>query len=270
MSTIATPIHATAVRRSFARTVVVYWKEAKYEFLKLLRIPMYSASVLLFPLMFYVLFGLAFGKQQIDGVRQSAYLLATYGTFGVMGASLFGTGASMAAERGLGWMQVKRASPMPPFAYFGAKIAVSVVFSSLVVVLLTILGLLFGGVHMAPLSIARLLATLIAGCIPFCALGLVVGYFAGPNSAPATINLIYLPMSFCSGLWVPYLFLPKFVQQIAQVLPSYHLSQMALGVVGAGRHESSFWHWGIMLAFTVLCLGAARLGFRRDEGRLYG
>ena len=49
MSTIATPIHATAVRRSFARTVVVYWKEAKYEFLKLLRIPMYSASVLLFP-----------------------------------------------------------------------------------------------------------------------------------------------------------------------------------------------------------------------------
>lgn len=270
MSTIATPIHATAVRRSFARTVVVYWKEAKYEFLTLLRIPMYSASVLLFPLMFYVLFGLAFGKQQIDGVRQSAYLLATYGTFGVMGASLFGTGASMAAERGLGWMQVKRASPMPPFAYFGAKIAVSVVFSSLVVVLLTILGLLFGGVHMAPLSIARLLATLIAGCIPFCALGLVVGYFAGPNSAPATINLIYLPMSFCSGLWVPYLFLPKFVQQIAQVLPSYHLSQMALGVVGAGRHESSFWHWGIMLAFTVLCLGAARLGFRRDEGRLYG
>jgi len=147
---------------------------------------------------------------------------------------------------------------------------VSVVFSSLVVVLLTILGLLFGGVHMAPLSIAKLLATLIAGCIPFCALGLVVGYFAGPNSAPATINLIYLPMSFCSGLWVPYLFLPKFVQQIAQVLPSYHLSQMALGVVGAGRHESSFWHWGIMLAFTVLCLGAARLGFRRDEGRLYG
>jgi ABC-2 type transport system permease protein len=270
MSTIATPIHATAVRRSFARTVVVYWKEAKYEFLKLLRIPMYSASVLLFPLMFYVLFGLAFGKQQIDGVRQSAYLLATYGTFGVMGASLFGTGASMAAERGLGWMQVKRASPMPPFAYFAAKIAVSVVFSTLVVVLLTILGLLFGGVHMAPLSIARLLATLIAGCIPFCALGLVVGYFAGPNSAPATINLIYLPMSFCSGLWVPHLFLPKFVQQIAQVLPSYHLSQMALGVVGAGRHESSFWHWGIMLAAIVLCLGAARLGFRRDEGRLYG
>ena len=78
--------------------IPIYAKEAKYKFLKLLRIPMYTASVLLFPLMFYILFGLAFGKQQIDGVRQSAYLLATYGTFGVMGASLFGTGSAMAAR----------------------------------------------------------------------------------------------------------------------------------------------------------------------------
>jgi ABC-2 type transport system permease protein len=270
MSAIATPLTNSAVRRPLARTLVIYAKEAKYEFLKLLRIPMYSASVLLFPLMFYALFGLAFGKQQIEGVRQSAYLLATYGTFGVMGASLFGTGASMAAERGLGWIQVKRASPMPPFAYFAAKIAVSVVFSSIVVILLTMLGLLFGGVQMAPLSIVKLLATLVAGCVPFCTLGLVIGYFAGPNSAPATINLIYLPMSFCSGLWIPFLFLPKVVQQIAQVLPSYHLSQLALGVVGAGRHESSWGHWEVMLGFSLLCLGVARIGFQRDEGKLYG
>ena len=270
MTAIATRLTNSAVARPLERMLVTYAKEAKYEFLKLLRIPMYSASVLLFPLMFYVLFGLAFGKQQVDGVRQSAYLLATYGTFGVMGASLFGTGAAMAAERGLGWTQVKRASPMPPFAYFAAKIAVSVIFSSIVVVLLTILGLLFGGVNMALPSIVKLWATLVAGCIPFCALGLVIGYFAGPNSAPATINLIYLPMSFCSGLWIPFLFLPRFVQRIAQVLPSYHLSQLALGVVGAGRHESSMWHWGLMLGFTLLCLVAARIGFRRDEGKLYG
>ena len=65
-------------------------------------------------------------------------------------------------------------------------------------------------------------------------MGLAIGYFAGPNSAPAAINLIYLPMSFCSGLWVPYMFLPKLVRQIALALPPYHLSQLALGMVGAG------------------------------------
>ena len=56
-------------------------------------------------------------------------MIATYGTFGVMGASLFGTAAGLASDRGLGWLQVKRASPMPPFAYFAAKVVTSMIFS---------------------------------------------------------------------------------------------------------------------------------------------
>src|SRR5215467_16381976 len=105
-------------------------KEAKYEFLKCLRIPMYSVSTMLFPLMFYVLFGLVMGRQMIGSVRSTVYLIPAYGTFGVMGASLFGTAAGLAADRGLGWLQVKRASPMPPFAYFAAKVITSMIFSA--------------------------------------------------------------------------------------------------------------------------------------------
>jgi len=84
----------------------------------------------------------------------------------------------------------------------------------------------FGGVRLPALQVAKLLGTLIAGSLPFSAMGLAIGYFAGPNSAPPTINLIYLPMSFCSGLWVPFVFLPKLVRQIALALPPYHLSQL--------------------------------------------
>jgi len=119
-------------------------------------------------------------------------------------------------------------------------------------------------------DLAGLLGTLVAGSLPFSAMGLAVGYFAGPNSAPATINLIYLPMSFCSGLWVPFLFLPKVVKQIALVLPPYHLSQLALGIVGAGNHQSTITHWEVLLAFTMICLGIARIGFQRDLEKMYG
>jgi ABC-2 type transport system permease protein len=97
-----------------------------------------------------------------------------------------------------------------------------------------------------------------------------LGYFTGPNSAPATINLIYLPMSFCSGLWVPFMFLPKVVQHIALALPPYHLSQLALGIVGAGSHESNAIHWEVLAAFTMMCLGVARVGFQRDQEKMYG
>ena len=40
----------------------------------------------------------------------ATYLLATYATFGVIGAALFGFGVGVAVERGQGWMLLKRAS----------------------------------------------------------------------------------------------------------------------------------------------------------------
>jgi len=259
------------VQRSPRHTATIYLKEAKYEFLKNLRLRVYTASVLSFPIMFYVLFGLVLNsKEAIGGTGVPTYLIATYGTFGVMGASLFGTAAGLASDRGLGWLQVKRASPMPPFAYFAAKVVTSMIFSAVIVMALFTLGFALGGVRMPLAQFARLLGTLVAGSLPFSAMGLALGYFTGPNSAPATINLIYLPMSFCSGLWVPFMFLPKIVREIAQVLPPYHLSQLALGVVGAGSHASTATHWEVLLAFTMICLGAARIGFQRDQGKLYG
>src|SRR4029077_296642 len=271
MSTAAAALSNTQIERSTSHTATIYLKEAKYEFLKYIRLRVYTASVISFPLMFYVLFGLVLnGKEAIGGMGIPTYLIATYGTFGVMGASLFGTASGLASDRGLGWLQVKRASPMPPFAYFAAKVITSVIFSTIIVLVLFALGIAFGGVRMPLGDFAKLLGTLAAGSLPFSAMGLALGYFTGPNSAPATINLIYLPMSFCSGLWVRFLFLPKLVRQIALVLPPYHLSQLALGIVGAGRRESAATHWEVLVAFTMICLGVARIGFQHDQDKMYG
>jgi ABC-2 type transport system permease protein len=270
MATATTTLPNASISRPLRSALRIYLKEAKYEFLKNLRLKAYSGSTIFFPVMFYVLFGLVLGGHGIGELSAAKYLIPTYGTFGVMGASLFGTAAALAAERGLGWLQVKRASPMPPAAYFSAKVIMSMIFSTAVVSLLLALGFAFGGVRMPMTQAVELVATLVVGCIPFCAMGLALGYFLGPNSAPAAINMIYLPLSFCSGLWVPMMFLPKFLREIAVFLPPYHLSQLALSIVGAGRHESNWSHWEVLLAFTLICIGVARIGFQRDEGKTYG
>ncbi len=271
MSTATITLSDRPIQRTPQHTATIYLKEAKYEFLKYLRLRMYTVSVLSFPIMFYVLFGLVLNSNEsIAGTRVAVYLIPSYGTFGVIAASLFATAAGLASDRGLGWLQVKRASPMPPFAYFTAKVFTSLVFSTVVVLSLFTLAIAFGGVRMPVATFAKMLGTLVAGSISFSAMGLALGYFTGPNSAPPTINLIYLPMSFCSGLWIPFMFLPKVVRQIALVLPPYHLSQLALGVVGAGTHEPAAGHWEALAAFTMICLGVARIGFQRDQEKMYG
>jgi ABC-2 type transport system permease protein len=71
--------------------------------------------------------------------------------------------------------------------------------------------------------------------MPFCALGMALGYAAGPTSSPPLVNLLYLPSSFASGLWLPVEVLPRAVQTISPWLPPYHLGQLAKNRVEAAR-----------------------------------
>jgi ABC-2 type transport system permease protein len=205
------------------------------------------------------------GRGAIGGVSMPTYLIATYGAFGVIGASLFGFGVGVAIERGQGWMLLKRASPMPPMAFFVAKLAMCAIFAAAVFCTLAGLGVTIGGVQLPTGTWLRLGATLVLGAIPFCALGLGLGYLVGPNAAPPIVNLIYLPMSFLSGLWIPIEVLPPLVKAIAPFLPAYHLGQLALGAIGSGSGAPAWSHIAALCGFTVIGLGLATWGYRRDE-----
>jgi ABC-2 type transport system permease protein len=242
-----------------------YLLEARSELLRLARRPAYVLPTILFPCMFYVFFGLLMGRTEHQGsVSLATYLLGTYGAFGAIGASLFGIGISLASDRGFGWLVQKRASPMPPAAYLLAKVAGGVLFGALVISLLFALGAAFGGVRLPAETWLRLFAVLVAGTIPFCALGLAIGAFAPPASAPAVVNTLYLPLSFLAGLWLPIDLLPKAIQTIAPALPTYHFGQLALGVIGHG-HGGALGHSLYLAVFTAAALAAAAYGLRRDE-----
>jgi ABC-2 type transport system permease protein len=175
---------------------------------------------------------------------------------------------SVAVERGQGWLLVKRASPMPQGAYFAAKLLTTMLFAAVVVMLICALASEFGGVRLAPAAWLELTAALVFGSIPFAALGLAIGCVAGPNSAPAIVNLVYLPLSFLSGLWIPIEGLPPAIAHIAPFLPTYHLGQLALGTIGPG-HGSAVTHILILVLWTI-GVAAAAYGMKRDEGRTYG
>ena len=56
--------------------------------------------------------------------------------------------ATVAVERGQGWLEVKRTTPMPIGAYFVAKLAMAMIFSAIIVLLLMAVGTTWGGVRL--------------------------------------------------------------------------------------------------------------------------
>jgi ABC-2 type transport system permease protein len=241
----------------------VYALEAKHEFLRLLRSPSFAVPTLLFPAMFYFLFAVLFVSGRGD-FHANIYLLATYGVFGVMAPGLFGFGVSVALDRERGWLQLKRAQPMPPGAYLASKLAMAMLFSVVIFSLLAALGTTLGGVRLPAASWATLLVVDVLGVLPFCAIGLFVGTLVNGQAAPAVINLIYLPMSFLSGLWMPLTVLPAAVRGIAPLWPAYHLGQLALGAVGQPTEGSPLAHVVALAGVTTVFLFFARRRLARS------
>ena len=95
------------------------------------------------------------------------------------------------------------------------------------------------------------------GTLPFCALGLWIGSLVSGQAAPAVANLVYLPMAFLSGLWMPLKILPAAIGAVAPVWPPYHLAQLALKVVGQDVGGSTLVHVAALLAMTVFFYGLA-------------
>ena len=236
--------------------------ESWFELLRVLRTPAFAIPSLVFPVVFYVLFALVLPGQWAN-FQKATYLFATYGVFGVIGPALFGFGVGLAIEREKGWLELKRVSPMPTFVYFIAKISMSLVFAFAVLCMLTVAAVGFGGVRIAPLVWLQLVATLMLGTLPFCAMGLWIGTLVKGQAAVALVNLVYLPMSVLSGLWIPLFALPQVLQKLAVAWPSWHLAQMALGVVGQVKDVAYARHALVLLATTGVFLVLAAMRLRK-------
>lgn len=246
----------------FAFLSRIFAKEIQYEFVKALRIKAFSLSVLGFPIMFYLLFGVS--NRRTD---YAVYLMASYGCMGVVSAALFGIGMGISMERAQGWLELKQASPMPRLAYLAAKIVNAAVFALIIEIVLIVLALTLGGAHVTAIQAARLIGVVLLGSVPFAAMGLLVSVLVPANSAPGIINLIYLPMSFASGFWMPVTMLPHWLQTIAPALPTYHLAQLALSVIGMAQPGLMSTHVQVLAGYTLVLFGAAWMIFNRSEAK---
>lgn len=248
-------------------------KQSWAEFMKLFRVPAFSTTSIVLPAMFYAFIGLGQAKQVMGApgsVTFGEYFLASMALYGVANVMVLGFGISLANERGQKQDLLMQSTPLPAIVYFIAKTLSALVIAFMALVVLSLLAYAAGGAHLAASQWLTLFLRSMLCSIPFVGLGFGLGYIAGPNSAPAVTNLIYLPTAFASGLFFPLHLLPQFLQNIAPYLPLYRGAQLVWDSVGAPTEGGSIatdWLWmgGYTVAFFVLAMWA----YRRDQGRKF-
>jgi ABC-2 type transport system permease protein len=237
-----------AVATSRTREWRAYAIEAKYESLRMLRAPAFAGPFLLLPAGLYLLFGvLLFGSEVAKDPKTALFIFMGFSILGVMGPGLFGFGTVIATEREHGLLQLRRALPAPLAAPLVAMMLMSMLFVAMVMASMAAVAPL-GHLHLSAPHMLALSLVNILGSAPFCALGFFIGSVASAKSAPAFVNLLYLPMIYLSGILFP---LPKSAEWIAHLSPAYHLDQLALAVIGAPNAGVPWVHVAVLAAITV-------------------
>ena len=250
-------------RREFAegpvmdrsRVLRAYRTEAKYESLRMLRSPAFAGPFLIMPVALYMLFGyVLFGAAIGKDPKAALFMFMGFSVMGVMGPGLFGFGISVATEREQGLLRLKRALPVPPAATLLGKMLMSMLFVAIIMATMTAAAPLVH-VQLSAASVIALSLVNIMGSLPFCAMGFFIGSLVSAKSAPAFVNLLYIPMIYLSAILFP---MPKSLEWIAFLSPAYHLSQTGLASIGAASSGNVVVHIGglaaVTIAFTALAV----------------
>jgi len=242
------------------RLVRAYLTEARYETVRMLRSPGFALPFLGMPVLLYLLFAvLIAGHVTREDQIAARFFFTGFSVFGVIGPAMFGFGMNVATERTQGLLQLKRALPMPMAAYLLAKVFMAVLFAVIIMASMIAAGLSLGHLTLTAGQIATVAVTGILGAVPFCAMGLLIGAWATGRSAPAFVNLVYIPMLHLSGLFYP---LPKSLQAMAPAWPTFHLHQLALSAAGVDSRGEDLVHVAVLAGVTVLF---ALIALRRLE-----
>jgi ABC-2 type transport system permease protein len=212
-----------------------YLEETRCEALRLVRNPAIAFPITLMPVALYALFALMIAGEAIDkDPSLGIFMFAAFSIMATTMPALFGIGTTLAMEREMGLLRLKRAQPAPTGSWLVAKIACGVGFG--VFAYLPILGvaLASGKLSMDAGPAALMSLVMIASSIPFCAMGLMVGSLVSGSAAAGYANLIYLPGCYLSGMFFP---LPKSMHWQAPIWPQFHVEQLAMHAAGITQFQ---------------------------------
>ena len=241
------------------RVLRAYLMEAKLETLGALRTPGFALPFIAVPVAIYWLFGVVIagnaGAGGEHGPGIANYLFAGFAVLAVAMPGIF-SGVILATERDGNLLKLKRAQPQPPGATIVAKVLMAMGVAAIAVTLVVIAALLAAKITITFGQVAVIWSVLIVGTIPFCAMGLLIGAFVSGSAAPAWGNLVFLPMMWLSGLFIP---LPDSLERWVVIWPTFHLDQLALGLAGVKQFTfiPPAMAAAVLAGVTVLCGGLA-------------
>jgi ABC-2 type transport system permease protein len=248
-----------------ADSLVLLWRQYRFERHLFWRNPSAAFFNFLLPLIFLALFGAI-----VSGKRHELDVIVP----GIAGMSVMSTTFTALAYnltflREQGVLKRMRGTPLPSGVYLGGLALNAVTNAAIQIAIVVLAGRIFFGLGWPPNGL-ELVVFVALGVLCFATLGVALSH-AIPNfeSAPAIVNAVFVPVILISGVFFDVKHVPSFLRDIAQALPLDHLIMgLSGGLVahhgGLSDHLTAIW---VLAIWTVVGATAAVRGFSWEAHR---
>jgi ABC-2 type transport system permease protein len=228
--------------------------QTRYDLVSFLRNKQARFFTLLLPLAFLVILVGVFGNSTVgpEHVKASTYYVPGLSALAVISASFVNLVISVTAQREAGVLKRRRATPVPASVLIAGRALTTMAVSLSVMTAVLAIGHLAYGARVPAEALPAIALTAVIGSISFCALGYALSTLIGPaDAAQPIVQAVMLPLYFISGVFVPDVELPSWLQHIAGLFPVQHLADalhhacaptvQGMGVAGGDLGVLALW-----------------------------
>ncbi|HHS83180.1 MAG TPA: ABC transporter permease [Devosia sp.] len=231
---------------------------------RLLRTPAFWTPTILFPMMLYSFFGASLPPAGI----YSQMAVGSFAVYAVLGIAFYQLGASNAQDREQPFATWQHTLPGATLPAAMAQMVAAVAFTLVAVLLVLAASFLFGKTPLDLEQSLRLLAICALIAVPASLMGIALSFAASAKAAPALANLIFLPLAFLGGLWIPPSQMPAAVRNISIWTPTRQMGEFAWNAIANTVPDTRYL---IGLAAYTLAFGALAWALaRRDRQKRFG
>jgi len=217
-----------------------------------LRLTMRDRTVLFFNYIFPLIFFFIFGQMMHADQGGIIVLVVTMVlSLGILASGLFGAGMRIVSDREQNILRRFKVAPISPATMLvGSLVTALVHYIPVTFLILTLAHYMYG---LPPLEHPiSLYAFVLIGVLAFRAIGGIVGSVANSmQESQILVQLLYFPMLFLGGATFPIGIMPKWLQQVAQFIPTTYLSTGLNAMLTANQTIADNWSSAAALLVTA-------------------
>lgn len=226
----------------------------------LFRQPGFWIPTVLFPAMLYAFFGANSG-----GGAWAANAMASFMVYAVLGVGFFQFGVTVAQDRESAFATWQRTLPGHVAYQWVARISASVVFVTIAVLCVVVVARVMTDVRLGAGAWMRLGFVCFICAITATLMGIALGSVSSARAAVPMANLVYLPLAYLGGLWVPPIAMPAAINTVSQWTPT-----RAMGELGWAAVNGAPWDTGYLASLAAWTAAAVIVIVIAQVGRVRG